>query len=98
MVEISILKVYGFELGHQDPSLHALFRRFEALNQQIECGSNVADGDVRLHTLRFAPSGWHDMAYYYGMDDWPERAEPCLDTQDLVAGSDVDMGCMQRGL
>ena len=78
--------------------MHALFRRFEALNQQIECGSNVADGDVRLHTLRFAPSGWHDMAYYYGMDDWPERAEPCLDTQDLVAGSDMDMGCMQRGL
>ena len=87
--EFSVLKVYGLELGHQDPSLHALFRWFEALHQQIQRSGHVADGDVRLHTLRFAPGGWHDMAYHHGMDDRPERAEPCLDTQNLVAGSDV---------
>src|SRR4051812_1982038 len=79
-------KVRGNEFDEPDLATLFAFTRLIAAHQQVQCCDHIADGHVRVHTLRLAPGGGIDVADDHRVDHGPERAKTLLHTHDVVSG------------
>src|SRR3954447_17877298 len=79
-------KIRGNEFDEPDLAALFAFTRLIAAHQQVQCRDYIADGHVRVHTLRLAPGGGIDVADDDRVDHGPERAKTLLHTRDVVSG------------